>query len=57
MASEAFDRMAQKRRKEADDAVRKATRALNRAQNKQKTELTREGVLDRTAERERKAYI
>jgi homoserine kinase len=49
--------MVQKRRKEADEVLRKANTALNRAQNKQKTELMAEGVSDRVAERERRAYI
>jgi hypothetical protein len=57
LASEALQKMAEKRRKEADEVLRKANTALTRAQNKQKNELNAEGVLDRTAERERKLYI
>jgi hypothetical protein len=57
LASDALQKMAQKRRKEADEALQKATRALTLAENRQKNELTAEGVLDRTAKRERKQWI
>jgi hypothetical protein len=49
--------MAEKRWKEADEVLRKATTAFTRAQNKQKNELHAEGVLDRKAENERRQYI
>jgi hypothetical protein len=57
LASDALAIMASKRRKEADEALRKADLALTRAQNKQKEELRVEGVANRRAERERKEYI
>jgi hypothetical protein len=49
--------MAEKRRKEADEVLRKANTALTRAQNKQKNDLQAQGVLDRKAENERRQYI
>jgi hypothetical protein len=49
--------MAEKRRKEADEFLRKANLALIRAQNKQKEALRIKGVADRRKEQERKKQI
>jgi hypothetical protein len=57
MASDTLQRMAEKRRKEADEVLRKATTTLTRAVNKQKSELKQEGIADRAAEKERIQYI
>jgi hypothetical protein len=57
LASDALQKMIEKRRKEADEVLRKANTALTRAQNKQTEELRQEGVADRSAERERKQYL
>ena len=57
LASDALQKIAEKRRKEADEILRKANTTLTRAQNKQTEELRQEGVADRSAERERKQYI
>lgn len=57
LASDALEKMAVKRRKEADEALRKATTALTQAQNRQTRELNAEGVLDRAAKREQKQFI
>jgi hypothetical protein len=57
LASVALTTMAEKRRKEADEVLRKANLALIRAQNKQKEELRQLGVADRRQEQERKKYI
>jgi hypothetical protein len=57
MASDALQKKAEKRRKEADEVLRKATTAFTRAVNKQKRELRAEGVADRAAEKERRDYI
>jgi hypothetical protein len=57
IASDALQKMAEKRRKEANEVLRKATIALTRAVNKQNSELKQEGIADRAAERERRQYI
>jgi hypothetical protein len=57
LASKAITTIAQKRRKEADEALRKANLALTRTQNKQAEDLRKEGVKDRRREKERKAQI
>jgi hypothetical protein len=57
LASVALTTMAEKRKKEADEVLRKANLALIRAQNKQKEELRQLGVADRRQEQERKKYI
>ncbi len=49
--------MAEKRQKEADVVLRKATTALTRAINNQMQEVQAEGVHDRAAEREQREYI
>jgi hypothetical protein len=46
--------MAEKRRKEANEVLRKAIIAFTRAQNKQKNKLHAKGVLDRKAKNERR---
>lgn len=55
LASKAITTITQKRRKEADEALRKANLALTRTQNKQAEDLRKEGVKDRRREKERKA--
>ena len=50
LASNALQKIAQKYRKETDEVLQKANTALNCTQNKQKTELTTEGVSDCIAE-------
>ena len=54
LARNALTTMKEKRKREADDALRKANTALTRAQNKQKADLKALGVADRRAEQERK---
>jgi hypothetical protein len=57
LASDALQTMAKKRKKEADEALRKANTAYTRARNKQLEELWKEGVADCQKERERKELI
>ena len=57
LASNALQKMAEKRQKEANKALQKANTALTRAQNKQMEELRQEGVANHSAEREQKQYI
>jgi hypothetical protein len=57
LASDALQTMAKKRKKEADEALRKANAAYTRARNKQLEELWKEGVADCQKERERKELI
>jgi hypothetical protein len=56
-AIDALQSIAKKRKKEADEALRKANTAYTRARNKQLEELQQEGVADRWSERERKELI
>jgi hypothetical protein len=56
LPSDTLQKMAEKRRKEAEEVLWKANTTLTRAQNKQMEELRQEGVADRSAERERKQY-
>jgi hypothetical protein len=53
LAIDALDKIAKKRRKEADEVLRKATIALTRAQNKQTKDLKQEGIANRAAKKER----
>jgi hypothetical protein len=57
IASNALQKIAEKRRKEADKILRKATTALTRAINKQNGNLKQEGIANRAAKRERRQYI
>ena len=57
LASDALQKIAEKRRKKADEILWKANTTLTCAQNKQTEELRQERVADRSAERERKQYI
>ena len=57
LASDALQKMATKRQKEANEVLKKATTAFTRTKNKQKKELQAEGVQDRKAENERRQYI
>jgi cellobiose-specific phosphotransferase system component IIA len=52
MASNALQKIKDKRRKEADEILRKANWALTQAQNKQTKALKREGIDDRVAKRD-----
>ena len=49
--------MAKKRKKRANEALRKANTAYTRARNKQLEELRQEGVTNRQSEREKKELI
>jgi hypothetical protein len=57
LASEALQKIKDKRRKEADEVLRKANTAVTRAENKQKEELRIQGVQARKDEKERRQYI
>ena len=57
LAIDALDKIAEKRRKEANEVLRKANTALTRAENKQAKDLKQEGIADRAAEKERIQFI
>ena len=54
IASDALQKMAKKRRKEADKILKKATIALTCAINKQNGNLKQEGIANRAAKREQR---
>jgi hypothetical protein len=52
LAINALNKITKKRRKEADEVLRKATIALTRAVNKQNNDLKQEGIANRAAKRD-----
>jgi hypothetical protein len=57
LASDAFQKIKDKRRKEADDKLRKAKRAITLVENRAKNELHTRGVIARKEEKARLVYI
>ena len=53
LAIDALDKIAKKRRKEANKVLQKANIALNRAENKQAKDFKHEGIANRAAKKER----
>ena len=56
-ATEALEKLVSKRRQEADDALKKAKRAIQLFENKRKTELKARGIQARKDEKTRKAKL
>jgi cellobiose-specific phosphotransferase system component IIA len=57
LAIDALDKIAEKRRKEANEVLRKANIALTRAKNKQAKDFKQEGIANRAAKKERIQFI
>jgi cellobiose-specific phosphotransferase system component IIA len=54
LAINALDKITEKRQKEANKVLQKATTALTRAINKQNNDLKQEGIANRAAKRDRR---